>query len=139
MFPGTAIATHCELLNIVHQQLLSITNDYNVRVTLTAPTGSPSFYNLPSIQTPIGGSYETSLIVVQHYTLIADSGCNKDNLSTRQCQLVCRREHIRNLCAHCRPVSLERQIMGVNVTSDNLSECTVQDYSRYGECQCLNV
>ena len=107
---------------------MSIVDDYNVRLTITAPTSSPTFYNLPSIFTPIDGSYETQLIVVQHFTLITD--CNSDNLSTRQCQLLCRREFIRKKCQHCRPVSMDMRLVGKIVADNSLPTCTINDYKK---------
>jgi hypothetical protein len=108
---------------------MSIMNEYNVRLTLTAPTSSPTFYNLPSLFTPINGSYETQLLVVQRFTLITD--CNSDNLSTRQCQLLCRQEYIHKLCSHCRPLSLDIRLIGKSVEHNDLPTCTINDYTKF--------
>src|SRR4051812_14983509 len=102
-FSGTLVAARCEYLTTIHGLFMSTNksdNEYTVRVTLTSPTGSPSFYNLPSITTRVNGSYQALLSITQHFGLITD--CNEENVSTRQCELLCREKFISEKCTHCR-------------------------------------
>ncbi len=68
---------------------------------------------------------------MQHFQLIVD--CNDENVSTRQCQLLCRRKYLRSRCATCRPSTLADQLLGVNstrnVTESGQRACTIKQYN----------
>jgi hypothetical protein len=94
---------------------------------LASPTGNPKFYNLPSIHTPITGTYEARLSITQIFALITQ--CNKDNVSTRQCELLCRQKFIHSKCTTCRSSTLNTQLLGVRMDTD-LPECTIAEYTK---------
>jgi hypothetical protein len=129
-FTGTQVANRCDYLALVHSlhiQTNKTDEDYNVRVSLTSPTGSPTFYNLPAISTLVAEKYEARLSITQHFGLITE--CNVDNVSTRQCELLCRQKFIRTKCTKCRSSGLNSQLLGVKINED-LVECTIADYKQ---------
>jgi hypothetical protein len=130
MFLGTAIADRCEFLNTIHALQLDAREKTNqtIRILLTSPTASAQLYNLASIQTSVSKNYESRLSSSQHFIQIID--CNEDNVSTRQCQLMCQKKYMQTKCTECYPSSLTGHLLGVNVKNDkNLRECTINEYS----------
>lgn len=114
-------------MNIAHNLYLQATTaQNNVRVTLTAPTGNPHFYNLPSIQTPVSGKYGARLSISSKFNLKND--CNPDGVTNRQCQLHCRREYLLRTRPTCRPVSLNGHILGTVLPDGPSNACMIDAY-----------
>ncbi len=98
-----------------------------------SPTGSPQLYRLPTIATSVAGNYECRLSPTQHFIQIVD--CNEDNISTRQCQLMCHRKYIQSKCSACYPSSLTSHLLGVSVGNEqNKPACSINEYA---ECMRL--
>jgi hypothetical protein len=108
---------------------LSAREEWNVTLTLASPTASPQHYNLPTITTKTVNKYEARLSKGQHFQLITD--CNSEDVSTRQCELMCQRAFIHSKCAQCYASSLHTQLLGVEVDNDGRNvECTIYDYAK---------
>lgn len=128
IFTGTSIISRCEYYFLMYKNELQATQEWNVTVTLGSPTATPQLYNLPTITTTTEKDYETLMSKVQHFLLIDD--CNSDDISTRQCELMCQRTLIHKKCAQCYASSLHTQLLGVNVDNDGRNvECTINDYA----------
>lgn len=122
----------CEMLNIVYQLQHNIVDvsERQSRITVDAPTSSPLFYNLATIVADIEQIYEARLSIKQHFKLITE--CNDENVSARQCQLLCRRTFLNNRCSNCRASTLADQLLGIK--TDNKTEmdrvpCTIETYN----------
>ena len=131
---GTAMHAHCELLHMMHKLNHAIIppESRKLKITVDAPTSSPLFYNLPTLVSDIGKNYEARLTVTSHFILITD--CNEENVSTRQCQLHCRRKYLKKKCELCRAASLDDQLLGIANTPDynyTMTGCTIE---QYGQC-----
>lgn len=114
---------------MVHNLYLQATTLANkVRVTLSAPTGNPRFYYLPTIVNPIEGRYEAQIAVGRRFNLKSD--CNNDYVSLRQCQLICRRKFLYRQCPFCQPASLDTQMLGFQLPYSSQFACTIADYDK---------
>jgi hypothetical protein len=123
------VAARCDYLTMVHGLHIETgksDDQYTVRIILTSPTASPYFYNLPSFETSVDGKYEARLSIKQHFGLITE--CNEDNVSTRQCELLCQQKFIHSKCTTCRSSTLNTPLLGVRMDT-NLPECTIADYT----------
>ncbi len=57
--------------------------------------------------------------------------CNSDEISTRQCELICQRTFIHTKCPNCYASALSTQLLGVQFDNDGRSvECTINDYAK---------
>lgn len=119
------------MLGVIYSLKYSIANvaDRRVRITVDAPTSSPLFYDLATVDGEIEKIYEARLSISRHFSLVTE--CNEENISTRQCQLLCRRKFLHNRCSNCRPSTLADELLGVKVNNEtdlNQVPCTIQMY-----------